>query len=120
LNLLIVLPWHLSGTAGAHAGLALATALAAYLNAGLLFVMLRRQHIFEPDQAWLGYLLRIAGACLVMGGLLFAIMPDDAWWQDSRVWQRVSWLTGLIALALVSYFATLRLLGMPFRQMLGR
>jgi len=56
----------------------------------------------------------------VMGGLLFAIMPDDAWWQDSRVWQRVSWLTGLIALALVSYFATLRLLGMPFRQMLGR
>ena len=120
LNVLIVLPWHLSGTPGAHAGLALATALAAYLNAGMLFMTLRQQQIFDPDRGWSGYLLRIAAACLVMGGLLFAVMPADGWWQNAVVWQRVTWLVGLIVLALVSYFATLRLLGMPLKQMLGR
>lgn len=120
LNVLIVLPWHWSGTAGAHAGLALATALAGYLNAGMLFFTLRREHIFSPDRGWSAYLLKVALACIAMGGLVFWLLPVDGWWQQAAAWSRVTALGGLITVALVSYFATLRLLGMPFRQMLGR
>jgi putative peptidoglycan lipid II flippase len=120
LNVLIVLPWHLSGTPGAHAGLALATALASYVNAGLLFYHLHKQQIFDPEKGWSAFLLKIAAACVVMGGLLWFSSPSDQWWQDTAVWQKVAALCGLIVLALVGYFMTLRVLGMQFKQMLGR
>ena len=42
LNVLIVVPWAYSELPGPHAGLTLATALSAYLNAGLLLRGLRR------------------------------------------------------------------------------
>ncbi len=120
LNVLIVLPWYFSGMAGAHAGLALATALAGYVNAGLLFYHLRKQQIFQPIKGWLGFLLKIGVASVVMTALVWLASPADAWWQTASTWARIGWLTGLIVLALSSYFMALRLLGMPFRQMLGR
>lgn len=120
LNLIIVLPWYLTKTPGAHAGLALATALAGYVNAGLLFYQLNKQNIFSPDQGWLKFLRQIATASLVMCLLVWLALPVDAWWQVSAVWQKMMWLLGLIILALVSYFAALRLSGMPIKQMLGR
>ncbi|OQX03002.1 MAG: murein biosynthesis integral membrane protein MurJ [Thiothrix lacustris] len=120
LNVVIVLPWYFSGIAGAHAGLALATALAGYVNAGLLFYHLRKQHIFDPEAGWRGFLSKIGAACVAMGAAIWLVSPNDVWWQTATVWLKVSWLTGLIGLALASYFVTLRLLGMPFRQMLGR
>lgn len=120
LNMAIVLPWHFSGTPGAHAGLALATALAAYVNAGLLFYNLHKQQIFDPEKGWSGFLLKITLACVVMGALLWFVSPADIWWQAAAVWDKILWLTGLMVLALVSYFATLRLSGMPLKQMLGR
>lgn len=120
LNMVIVLPWYFSGKPGAHAGLALATALAGYVNAGLLFYNLHKQQIFDPEKGWRMFLARITLACGMMGGALWFAAPGDAWWQISPVWERVFWLTGLIVLALVSYFAALRLLGMPLKQMLGR
>jgi putative peptidoglycan lipid II flippase len=120
LNVVIVLPWYFSGMPGAHAGLALATALAGYVNAGLLFYNLHKQQIFDPEKGWSVFLSKIGLACVVMGGLIGLVSPNDLWWQTSAVWLKVSWLMGLIVLALGSYFATLRLLGMPFKQMLGR
>ncbi len=120
LNVCIVLPWYLSGTAGAHAGLALATALAGYVNAGLLFYNLHKQQIFDPEKGWVSFLVKIGSASLVMVGLLWFASPSDLWWQTAATWSHVGALVGLIMLALSSYFLTLRLLGMPFKQMLGR
>ncbi len=120
LNVCIVLPWHLSGTPGAHAGLALATALASYVNAGLLFYNLHKQSIFDPEKGWSKYLAQITLACAAMGAALWMCSPSDQWWQTAATLWRIGALTGLILLALVSYFVTLRLLGMPFKQMLGR
>lgn len=120
LNVVIVLPWHYSGMAGAHAGLALATALAGYVNAGMLFFRLKHESLFDVQQGWRGYLLKIVVACAVMVGLLWLFTPSDAWWQQASVTAKVSGLIGLIAVALGSYFATLRLSGVSFRQMLGR
>lgn len=120
LNLIIVLPWFLLHIPGAHAGLALATALAGYVNAGLLFYQLHKQKIFSPNQGWLKFLTQIITASLVMCTLMWVILPVDEWWQVAVVWKKILWLVGLIILALVSYFSTLFLTGMPVKQMLGR
>ncbi|MEZ5448440.1 MAG: murein biosynthesis integral membrane protein MurJ [Thiolinea sp.] len=120
LNLLIVLPWYLGGWSGAHAGLALATALAGYLNAGMLYLTLRREGIFAASSGWGQHVLRILLASAVMLALLWLLKPGWQWWADASTLARINWLAGLIVLALCSYFMTLRLSGLSFRQMLGR
>lgn len=120
LNVLIVLPWFFSGIAGAHAGLALATALAGYVNAGLLFQTLYKEGVFAAQGGWLRHLMRIAAASLVMGVVVWLVLPNAAWWQSSSTSLRLSALAGLILLSMTSYFLTLRLSGLSFRQMLGR
>ena len=120
LNLLIVLPWYLGGWTGVHAGLALATALAGYLNAGMLYLTLRREGVFATSSGWGLHVLRIVLASAVMLLLVWILKPDWNWWQDASSLARAGWLAGLIALALSSYFVTLKLSGLSFRQMLGR
>ncbi|MFZ1342614.1 murein biosynthesis integral membrane protein MurJ [Thiothrix eikelboomii] len=120
LNLLIVLPWYYAGWVGAHAGLALATALAAYVNAGLLFRILYKEGIFAAQGGWLKHLARIALASVVMCGLVWLVSPQAGWWQTATSAGRLSVLAGLIALSVVSYFISLRLTGVSFKQMLGR
>lgn len=120
LNVLIVLPWFFSGIKGAHAGLALATALAAYVNAGLLFRTLYKEGIFAVEGGWGKHVLRITLASTVMGLTLWFALPDAVWWQAAASTARVAALAGLIVLALASYFFSLRLTGLSFRQMLGR
>lgn len=120
LNLLIVLPWFFSGIAGAHAGLALATALAGYVNAGLLFHTLYKEGIFATEGGWLKHLLRIAMASFVMAILVGWALPEAQWWQTASTSLRLSMLAGLIGLSVLSYFVSLRLTGLSFKQMLGR
>lgn len=120
LNVLIVLPWFFSGIAGAHAGLALATALAGYVNAGLLFHTLYKEGIFAAQGGWLKHLLRIAIASLIMGLAVYLVLPEASWWQDASTGLRLGVLAGLIVLSMTSYFLSLRLSGLSFRQILGR
>ena len=120
LNVLIVLPWYYAGWVGAHAGLALATALAAYVNAGLLFRILYKEGIFAAQGGWLKHLARITLASAVMGGVVWLVSPQAGWWQAATSGARLSVLAGLIVLSLFSYFISLRLTGVSFKQMLGR
>jgi putative peptidoglycan lipid II flippase len=53
-----------------HVGIALATSLAAWVNAGLLGVTLHRQGLFTLDERCRKRLPLIVGSALVMGGLL--------------------------------------------------
>jgi len=100
---------------GPHAGLALATALAGYINAILLFYQLRKQDIYQiqtdTKQLWLRDLIKIIIAMVVMAGIVLFINPEDAWWQAAKLWSKVSTLLMLVAAAILSYFATLFLLG---------
>lgn len=64
----------------AHAGLALATALAAYVNAGLLFRTLRRDKVYRPVAGWTGFLTRMLAANLTMALVLwYAAGKLDDW-----------------------------------------
>ena len=63
----------------AHAGPALATSLAAYLNAAGLLVIMIKRGIYQPESGWRGFLLRIVFANLVMATCLYLWLEADLW-----------------------------------------
>ncbi|HEY9018663.1 murein biosynthesis integral membrane protein MurJ, partial [Thiomicrospira sp.] len=104
LNLLLIGPL-------AHAGLALATSLSAFLNAGLLYYFLVKQQVFSPQTPWLGFSLQVALAVLAMGAAIWFINPDHQSWLLFNAWERVAWLFGLIFVAMLVYGSALILFG---------
>ncbi len=95
----------------AHVGLALSTSIAAAVNAGLLFYLLRREGVLKIQPGWWAVLLRIALATLLMAaGLLWLNEPVDVWLQ-AGVWWRVGHVLLLVAMGLILYAAGLLLTG---------
>jgi len=103
-----------------HAGLALATSLAAYLNAYLLLRGLRRDGAYTPAFGWPRLALQVAAAVATMGALLLLLSPPLDQWVAAPRLQRVAWLSGLITLAAACYFALLLAFGMRLRDLRGR
>jgi len=112
LNLAFVLPMVSMGIAGPHAGLALATSIAAYVNAGLLYAALRRKQIHRPVAGWPKFFLQIgvAGGALAIL-LLWGVAPFEIW-IDRPVWGRIQFLILWILGGAGSYFLVLRLFGL--------
>ena len=94
-----------------HAGLALATGLGSCLNAGLLYYLLRKRGIHQPQSGWLMFLLRLLLAVGAMGTLLWYVAGDGKLWQALSIGGRVWRLTWVVALGAGTYFAVLWLLG---------
>ncbi len=119
LSIMIVYPWVKMDMIGPHAGLALSTALAGYINAGLLLYQLKKQNIYQTvsqsKKLWLRDLLRLVLALLVMAAIVMWLNPDDAWWKNSGIMDKVSKLLILIIAAIVSYFGALYILGVRKR-----
>lgn len=63
-----------------HLGIALATTIGGWLNAGLLYATLARRGNFVADDRIKRTLPRIVAASLIMGGALFALAPWLAPW----------------------------------------
>jgi putative peptidoglycan lipid II flippase len=90
-----------------HVGIALATSVAAWLNAALLGVTLSRRGFFHADASLRRNLPRVGLASLAMGALLFAL---TVWWEGSFTAEvalsaRIALLLGLIAAGSAAYFA---------------
>jgi putative peptidoglycan lipid II flippase len=112
LNLALIFPLQ-------HAGLALATSLAAYLNAYLLWRGLRRGQVYLPAEGWPRLLWQVAAAAAMMGLLLVALSPDLGDWLAAGRGGRVAWLGGLIAAGAACYFAVLLAFGVRLRDLRG-
>jgi putative peptidoglycan lipid II flippase len=102
----LVFVWHLK-----HAGLALAIALAAWVNAGLLFWKLRRQDIYIPVAGWPAFLLKVAIALAAMVAVVLWLAAGPDFWLHARAWPRVGRLVIVVAGGAVSYFGALWLMG---------
>jgi putative peptidoglycan lipid II flippase len=103
----------------AHAGLALATALAALLNSGQLLRKLLKDGLYRPVGGWGGFLSRVAVASLAMALLLFHLADMDQWahWRKvERLWHLALWVTGGAGL----YGLCLWLSGLKPRHVLRR
>lgn len=110
LNIILVVPLYHYWNIG-HVGLALATSLAAFLNAGLLFAGLYRLGVYQLQQAWLGYLVRLLVAAATMGLLIWFMQADTALWL-SWGWQRRALELSLLCVSgLTAYVGLLLLLG---------
>lgn len=112
LNVLIVVPWVHSDLPGPHAGLALATALSAYLNAGLLYRRLRRDGAYTPRPGWRPLALRVGVACAVMGGVLGWLVPPLSAWGEWAASERLVRLLGLVSAGAISYLLAALALGL--------
>ncbi|MGY0146536.1 murein biosynthesis integral membrane protein MurJ [Edwardsiella tarda] len=99
-----------------HAGLSLSIGLAACLNAGLLYWQLRRQKLFTPLAGWLGFLLKLLAAVLVMAAVLVGMMWWMPAWDVGGMPYRLLRLMGLVIAGAASYFAVLALLGFRLRD----
>ena len=95
-----------------HVGLALAIGLGACLNAGLLYILLRKKGLYQPGKGWTAFLLKLTTALLIMGGGLWLAQDYlQLQWVEVRGWQRVLQLSGLIVLGISLYFGALAALG---------
>ncbi|WP_430623891.1 murein biosynthesis integral membrane protein MurJ [Marinimicrobium locisalis] len=115
LNLVFVLPLYFWFNIG-HVGLALATAVSAYLNAFLLFRGLRQRGIYRLPRGWGLRLGRFAGANVLMVMTLWVLLAYWSNWAEWGWWQRGWRLTVLCTLGLVVYGASLRLFGVKFSE----
>jgi len=99
-----------------HAGLALAIGLGACLNAALLYRLLRRHGIYQPEPGWALFLLKLAAAVGFMAIVLYSTMAEPDWWL-SAPWQRkLAALLGLVALGAAAYGGCLLALGFRLRH----
>jgi len=112
LNIIFVVPLAWFEVPGAHAGLALATSLAAFLNAGLLFRGLVRGGIFHAQPGWGRLALQCLLACAAMALLLWWLSDPAELWSARSISQRLVHLLLQVGAGIVAYFAVLHLLGL--------
>ena len=111
--LVLILIWPL-----AHTGLALATSLAALLNAGLLFINLRRREIYQPRAGWVKFLTQLFVANLAMGLVLWFGAGTLESWIHANARERLWHLTWLIAAGGGGYLLAVLAVGIRPRQLL--
>lgn len=102
----------------AHVGLALATSIAAWVNAGLLWRLLRGRGIYQPSARWGAFMLKVITAALVMGGLLWWGAGDPDSWRVAGALQRAGRLALWITLGAGAYFFVILVCGIRPRQLI--
>lgn len=116
LNLAFVLPLYFYFNLG-HVGLALATSVSAYLNAGLLFRGLKRQSVFSALPGWGRHWLRLALSCGAMAVVLLLGLTQFNGWGEWLWWQRSGALSVLVVAGLSTYLVTLLVCGFRPRDL---
>ncbi len=116
MNLAFVLPLMHYFNIG-HLGLALATSLAAWLNAGLLLRGLLQADVFKFQSGWGLYSLRLALATVGMGAVVLLLQTDISQWLAWE-WQQRAWQISLLCVAGgVAYLAAHLAMGTRMRHL---
>jgi putative peptidoglycan lipid II flippase len=103
--------------APAHAGLAFASSLSAYINAALLWRGLRSEQVIRPRAGWRRHLLVVTVATAAMGAVTLGLGGE---WLD---WTRISMLEKAVDLSVVIasggavYAILILVLGLPLREL---
>lgn len=100
-----------------YVGLAIATALSACVNAGLLYRGLHCQQVYRIGKKTLLFTFRLLGSVAVMGAIIYNLMPEYTQWLTMSFWQRIYTLSGLIVFGFGSYVASLVLFGTRFHHL---
>ena len=114
----VVLAWYLTsiGYAASHAGLALATSIAAIANAWLLYRGLLRDAKLTHSAGWGLFMLRILVANAAMIAVLSWMHRPVEWWIAAATFDRIIQLGMVIVASAFVYFITLLVLGLRLSQ----
>ncbi len=104
----------------AQMGLALATSLAALLNASLLAIGLFRRGQFQLQPGWGALILQLALACIVMTAVISYFNPSIEEWFAFDVRTRILILAALIFGSIAAYITTLFASGLRVHHMLAK
>lgn len=110
LSLLLVQPL-------AHVGLALATSIAALVNAALLGWSLVRHGVYRPEPGWPLLLARVGAGCIALAAVLAAFTPPAETWLAWGGLQRVGRLALLVAAGVLAYFGAAWISGLRPRHL---
>ncbi len=100
-----------------HVGLALATSIAAAVNAILLYRGLRKNAIYQPEKGWLFWNGRLLIASLAMVATLWLLGEPVSTWQQWSLSQRIVQLIIEIPAAMGAYVFSLLLLGLRVKDL---
>ena len=100
------------GYEGTHAGLALATSVAALVNAGLLYRGLRGDGIITHSVGWGSMLIRFLVANALLAAVLLYLAKPLDWWLALSVVERCAWLLVQVVAGAAVYFLALLAIGM--------
>jgi len=115
-NAVLILGLHMPG----HVALALSVGIGACVNAALLFVLLLRRGWYRPLPGWGRFLVQLAAALVVMGGVLWALAGNSQSWLHVNSLTRIAWLLGLSLAGALSYFVVLGVTGLRPRFFVRR
>src|SRR5579883_497642 len=104
----------------AHAGIALATSLAALLNTGFLFYFLYQRGIYRPRDGWGLFIIRLVTANLAVAVFLWLGAGNLHDWVTHHALWRYLHLAVLLTTAVVVYFAVLWITGIRLHHLLIR
>ena len=111
LNLAFLWIWTKYKLPGPHAALALATSISAYLNAILLYIMLKKSASISMQAGWSKYLTQIVIASILMTLALTQVLPLTSQWLEWNSFNRIAALLGFMLLGVVLYIGALAILG---------
>jgi len=111
LNLILIWPLQ-------HTGLALATALSSWLNAGLLLRGLIKGGVYRGRTGWGLFFVRVMIANVVMIALVLYLNVPTLQWFDMDLFARCWLLAKLVAVGVGAYFIVLILTGMNLKRVL--
>ncbi len=117
MNVVFVVPMLKLNWPAPHAGLALATSISAFINAGLLYFGLKKSGVYLPQVGWMKLFSQTILAVAVMGGLIFTVSGDFSFWINASISQRILQLSWIVPLGAISYFSVLWVTGVRFHQL---
>ena len=123
LNLLFVLPLHYYWEIG-HMGLAAATSVSAFLNAGLLYLFLRKHNIYSPSARWIRFFVGLLLSVAAMVAVLVIVanqlnVGDSHLWQQLVWWQRAGNIGALCLAGFTTYIGCLFVTGFRLADFRG-
>ncbi len=114
LNMVMNVVFYLSGMA--HVGLALATSIAAFVNAGLLFFGLVKERVFFFQSGWIRYAIQLFFANLILAIFLIYYSSELSIWLNWQTGTKILQLGILVFGGIVIYFVALFVLGLRWRH----
>ncbi|MGD2007645.1 MAG: murein biosynthesis integral membrane protein MurJ [Cellvibrionales bacterium] len=100
-----------------HVGLALATSLSAWLNAGLLYRGLRRDGTLTGSSGVMLATARVLCALVAMVAVLLLLLPEAGWWQQAGAVDRALQMSLLVIVGAAIYAGSLAATGFRPRHL---